>query len=175
MTPPGPHHPRHRDPRRPQGAVLDPARRYRYLLWRRWGEPAAPFLHFVLLNPSTADARADDPTIIRCSRRARDLGYGGLLVTNLFAFRATDPRALKQAADPVGPANDAWIAAAAAEGRTVLGWGQHGRFQGRDQAVLRLLAGQPLYCLRTGRDGAPCHPLYLPYALQPVPYTVASA
>src|SRR4051794_4930837 len=82
-------------------ARFSPDRLYRYELVRRWGDgPAA--CNFLLLNPSTADERSDDPTIARCWRRARAWGFGALVVTNLFALRATDPRVLRAAAVPVG-------------------------------------------------------------------------
>src|SRR4028119_2392792 len=88
-----------------RGAIFDPTRTYRYALWRTW-DAARPPVAFVLLNPSTADARRDDPTIRRCANFARTWGFGGLEVVNLFAFRATHPTDLKCAADPVGPQND---------------------------------------------------------------------
>src|SRR5882724_4976365 len=89
------------------GAVLSDCERYRYALWRRWAE--RPAVLFVGLNPSTADALQDDPTIRRCIRFAKAWGYGALYMGNLFAFRATDPRAMKAEADAVGPDNDGWL------------------------------------------------------------------
>src|SRR5918998_3116048 len=87
-------------------ARFSPDRRYRYELWRRWGDGPA-LCNFLLLNPSTADERADDPTVARCVRRARAWGLDALVVTNLFSIRATDPRARRGVEDPVGPDNDA--------------------------------------------------------------------
>ena len=87
------------------GATFSRDRRYRYRLWRRWDRSRA-VVAFVMLNPSTADAMHDDPTIRRCVGFARAWGFGGVDVVNLFALRATDTRALRKAADPIGPAND---------------------------------------------------------------------
>ena len=86
------------------GATFSPCRRYRYTLWRQWDE--RPPATFIMLNPSTADETANDPTVERCQRRAQAMGYGGVRVANIFALRSTDPRALYTAEDPVGPEND---------------------------------------------------------------------
>lgn len=83
------------------GAAFSPCRRYRYRLWRTWGD-AAPAV-FVMLNPSTADEIENDPTVERCERRARAMGFGGLRVANIFSLRSTDPTALYTSDDPVGP------------------------------------------------------------------------
>lgn len=134
--------------------------RYRYLLWRRWAE--ADSLLFVMLNPSTADAERDDPTIRRCIGFARAWGFGGVEVVNLFAWRATLPRQLAAAKDPVGRHNDAAILEAVARSRAVIAaWGVHGALRGRDAQVARLLAATRLRCLGVTRDGAPRHPLYV--------------
>lgn len=144
-----------------RSATFDPARTYRYVLQRRWSD-AAPAV-FVMLNPSTADAMVDDPTIRRCLGFARRERRGGLVVVNLFALRATDPKALYAHRDPVGPANDAVLAATCAQADLLIAaWGAHGSLHGRDQAVARLLAGRDVQCLGTTKDGHPCHPLYLP-------------
>lgn len=152
------------------GTRFSADRMYRYELWRRWGE--GPLLNFVMLNPSTADEVDNDQTVERCERRARQLGYDGLVVTNLFAFRATAPRAMKAAADPVGSENDAAILAVAGRAALVIAaWGAHGGFRGRSQQVRQLFCeiGLPLHCLALTQSGEPKHPLYLPYDLWPVP------
>lgn len=119
------------------------------------------------LNPSTADARQDDPTIRRCIGFARDWGYGGLVVTNLFAFRATYPADLKAAADPVGPRNDAWIRRMAGQVEIIVAaWGNDGLWLDRSERVQQMLAGR-LHCLRLNAGGEPAHPLYLPAGLNP--------
>ncbi len=91
-----------------KGAAFDSTGTYRYALWREW-DASAPRLGFVLLNPSTADAENDDPTLRRCMGFARAWGYGSLQIVNLFAYRATVPDALRWVADAVGPENDRHI------------------------------------------------------------------
>lgn len=141
------------------GAIFDGP--YRYHLWRRWD--AAASLLFVMLNPSTADAARDDPTIRRCVGFARAWGFGAVEVVNLFAWRATDPRELRRARDPVGPDNDRAILAAAARNQAIIAaWGNHGALGERDRQVAALLAPFGARCLgaRTS-GGAPRHPLYV--------------
>ena len=117
-------------------------------------------LNIVGLNPSTADALKNDPTIRRCIGFAQDNGYGSLFVTNLFAYRATRPKDLFAAADPVGPDNDSWLAKIADESTAVLlAWGNHGQFLERDQAVVDLLPAG--FCLGINQTGTPKHPLYV--------------
>lgn len=152
---------------------------YRYSLSRRWATGAGQRIAtFVMLNPSTADAEADDPTIRRCVGFARALGCGALRVANLYALRATRPADLWAADDPVGPDNDAWLTtcAAVAEatgGPLVAAWGQHAR-PDRVRAVLRLPGMHRLSAYGVTRAGHPRHPLYLPAAadLQPWPPTL---
>lgn len=151
-------------------ARFSPCRRWRYALWRRWGEGA--LANFLLLNPSTADESDNDPTVERCQRRAAMLGYDGLVVTNLFAWRSTDPSALYTTDAPVGPDNDAAILEAASDAALVVcGWGNHGQLSGRGGAVLAMLrqAGVRPHCLAMTGAGEPQHPLYLPYSLVPQP------
>jgi hypothetical protein len=146
-----------------RSATFDPSRTYRYALERRWSE-AAPAV-FVMLNPSTADAFAEDPTIRRCLAFARREGCGGLVVVNLFALRATDPYELYKIVhpDPVGPENDRIVreAAAEAEGPVIAAWGVHGALNGRGAIVARLLEASDLMCLGLTKDGHPRHPLYV--------------
>lgn len=147
-------------------------RAYRYSLEIEWGGGGGT-CNFLMLNPSTADEIANDPTVERCERRARMWGYRRLIVTNLFAFRATDPRDMKAAADPVGPENDAAILAAAKESDLVIAaWGNHGFHLGRADAVRACLNSQHvrLKCLRVSKSGQAAHPLYLPYELEPIDY-----
>lgn len=141
---------------------------YRYALTREWG--AGRRMMFVMLNPSTADELRNDATVERCERRARQLGCGAFRVTNLFAFRATDPRDLKRAESPVGPGNDAALTEGADWADLVLcGWGAHGAHRGRDAEVAALLRGacRDLWHLGLTKAGAPRHPLYISYAVQP--------
>ena len=148
------------------GAVFSACGQWRYLLWRIPG-PRAAICGMGLLNPSPADHQGDDPTIRRCRSRARQAGCAGLLVWNLFAWRATRPADLKRAADPVGPANDAAIALAISlSRRTILAWGHHGGHRDRDREVLGLCAATPARFATLGltAGGRPRHPLYLPAA-----------
>ncbi len=154
-------------------AVFSDCERYRYLLTRVW-QPQAPRALFILLNPSTATETQNDPTVERCERRARALGFGGFRVTNIFAFRATDPREMRAAPDPIGPGNDAAIAesldwAANPDDRIVCAWGAHGVHLGRGSAVEAALRAkkQALYHLGLTQSGAPRHPLYISYERQP--------
>lgn len=143
---------------------------YRYSLIRRWS--AGPTLRWVMLNPSTADAHVDDPTIRRCTGFARAWGYGEIVVHNLFALRATDPRALRVHADPVGPDNDLYLRRVGSPPvPTVCAWGAHGALHGRDRAVLAVLAesSTQVLCLGTTRAGQPRHPLYVPRTVTPTP------
>lgn len=156
------------------GARFSECRRYRYALWRTWeaGKPAAVF---VMLNPSTADEIENDPTVERCERRARAMGYGGLRVVNLFAFRSTNPLGLQRVGDPVGPHNDkAILDACIGAGLVVCGWGKHGALGDRARKVLRLLAdnGIKATALAVNGDGSPKHPLYVPYTALPAPFEV---
>lgn len=136
---------------------------YRYELRRQWN-PFQPFAMFIGLNPSTADASTDDPTIRRCCGFARSWQCGGIIMTNLFAYRATDPLELFGVADPVGPLNDDHIMAAAEEVRKIIVccWGNHGALQQRDLDVPRLVGQYPLQCFGMTKTGQPKHPLYLP-------------
>lgn len=149
-------------------AWYSPCETYRYGLERRWG--AGGTVLFVMLNPSTADALRNDPTIERCERRARAMGFGVLRVANLFAYRATRPEDLRRAPEPVGPGTDAlldtWSAAA---DLVVAGWGVHGGHDGRAQAVAARLPAATTH-LGLTMAGHPRHPLYVSYAVGPTPW-----
>lgn len=151
------------------GARFSSCRRWRTLLWRRWSD--APAANFVMLNPSTADEAQLDPTCARARRYAEVWGYGALIVTNIFAWRATDPARLKATDDPVGQGNDRAILAAAREAKLVVcAWGNHAALRDRGAAVASMLrqAGARLHALRITAAGEPSHPLYLPGALKPL-------
>lgn len=145
-----------------RSACFSPCRTWRYSLTRTW-ETRGRILAVIGLNPSTADETQDDPTIRRLIRFATREDYGGIVMLNLFAFRATDPRAMKAAADPVGPENDDYLRLET-RGRDVLCcWGTHGGWRGRGTAVRRHVdgPGQCLFHLGLSKGGHPKHPLYL--------------
>lgn len=144
---------------------------YRYYL--EWSWASRPFLNACLLNPSTATHEVLDPTVNGLIKRAQKWGFGGVVVVNLFAFRATSPSEMKRAANPVGPDNDAVLHRIVNElepDNTILaGWGNHGRFNGREEAVLKLL-GNKISVLGINANRTPKHPLYVSHSALPVPW-----
>lgn len=184
------------------GAVISACGSYRYSLWREWrggsrklwdmwtNDDGTPALDgagqqlgeprpcvFVMLNPSTADADQDDPTIRRCVNSAKGWGFDRLEVVNLFAWRSTDPRAVLAMTggktDPVGPDNRAYVHRAVERARLVVcAWGTQGGHIGQDETMLGWLEehGALPHALRITKDGFPAHPLYLPNNLKPMPY-----
>jgi hypothetical protein len=159
-----------------RAAVLSGDGAYRYWLHRRLGLFGTGWCVFVMLNPSTADADNDDPTIRRCMSFAERWGCSGLAVVNLFAFRATKPDDMKRAADPVGLENHSYVLKACElatmdpGGHVVCAWGVHGRFAEQDRTVMGWIeaSGARAECLGFTQDYAPRHPLYVPGATQPV-------
>ena len=145
------------------GAAFDKIRRYRYSLWRWWGEGNGEKCCFVMLNPSTADENVLDPTIRRCVGFAHGWGYSGLVVVNLFALRATYPREIYNAVNPTGGRenDDAILAAATMSGCVVCAWGAHGVYMHRGRRVVKMLAEFGPVCLGLTKEGQPKHPLYL--------------
>lgn len=141
-------------------AILSSDRIYRYWLLRRWGRGS--LATFVMLNPSTADASQDDPTIRRCIGFAKSWGMAGIAVVNLYALRATNPADLWMADDPVGPRNDGHLEAAAtiSGGPVVAAWGSNARAD-RIERVLALQGMDRLQALGVTTAGQPRHPLYL--------------
>lgn len=169
---------RHRADQLESWATFSPCARYRYSLGRqvKRDTPACilgPLL-FIMLNPSVADEQQDDQTIRLCCGWARKLGHGSIVVVNLFAWRATNPLELYRASDPIGPENDAEIMRQARPaGRIILAWGgTHGGHLGRASHVRCMLAAAGLRCWAlkvSDKTGEPCHPLRLPYRLEPTP------
>jgi hypothetical protein len=167
-------------------AILSGCGKYRYCLWREWrgvaprknwrwygckdgaghelGEPKSCL--FVMLNPSTADAEQDDPTIRRCVGFAKRFGFDRLEVVNLYAWRATNPKeiiAMTGGGDPVGPRNQEIIEKSATDaGLIICAWGAHGSHIGQDETVRGWLGERDLHCLGRTKEGHPRHPLYLP-------------
>lgn len=150
--------------------------RYRYALMREWQTSHPPLL-VVMLNPSTADASVNDPTITRLVVRAQVEGFGKLIVCNLYAFRTAYPAKLVAArarqVDVIGPLNDEVIANMAQFCHTTLiAWGSHPLVRRREQTVLGILraAGTYVNVLQLTKDGFPKHPLHLAYAVGMRPY-----
>lgn len=144
---------------------------YRYSLVRMWDEKL-PILVFILLNPSTATHEVNDPTITRCMERAQRMGFGAMIVLNLFAWRATQPEDMKAAAEPIGAYNDEVILEIAkAAGLVVCGWGKHGTHRQRDAQVMAMLHENGIvpHALKLNGDKSPRHPLYVGYDVQPEP------
>lgn len=168
-----------------RSAEISECGRYRWWLrrsWKMWdqGMPVVGkgVCCFVMLNPSTADAMQDDPTIRRCIGFARSWGYDTLSVRNLFAYRATDPKELLSAHDPVGTRNDGELMAGATAHRLVAAWGAGVPF-GRDKQVLAMFAKHwsavPIYCLGKTKHGHPRHPLYVKADTQPMLFVTPPA
>ena len=156
-------------------AVYSPDQRYRYSLTRTWA-PGNTVL-FVMLNPSTATEVQNDPTVERCERRARHLGFGGFAVANIFAFRATDPKVMRAEPDPIGPENDRIIMEMAGQAQQVIcAWGTHGAHLHRGQQVKALLepVASGLFHLGLSQAGHPKHPLYIGYDTQPERWVTGS-
>jgi hypothetical protein len=167
--------------------IFSPDRLYRYTLWRQWSgdfwfddvEPDEAcagnqfkYVMFIGLNPSTADETKDDPTIRRCIAFSKAWGYGAMCMTNVFAFRATDPKVMMAHPSPVGEHNHSWILRVASKaGLVVAAWGTKGRHMHQDLNVSQWLRAieVPIMCLRKTNDGSPEHPLYLPKTLTPIP------
>ena len=140
-------------------AIFSEDRKYRYALRRSW-EEQQPFCLFIGLNPSTADETNDDPTIRRCIGFAKDWGYGGLYMANLFAFRATKPKDMKLEYDSIGIENNEWLLRLSERVvRTIAVWGIGGGYKNRDKEVVKLIPN--MFCLGTTKHGFPKHPLYL--------------
>jgi hypothetical protein len=160
---------------------FSPCRKYRYTLWREWGNdarqlwngdnaltmnPPGSFVQFIGLNPSTADETKDDPTIRRCIAYAKAWGFSGMCMTNLFAFRATDPEVMKKEIYPIGESvlNDVHLLEVGQNaGLIVAAWGNHGDHLKRGDSVrkwLRDTHGLKLNCFRLTKQGQPEHPLY---------------
>jgi len=149
-------------------ALYSPCETYRYALTRCWGN--AGRLLFVLLNPSTATEAQNDPTVERCERRARALGYGAFRVTNIFALREANPHKMRAAPHPIGPQNDATLLRSVGWADTIIaGWGTHGAHMDRGVQVAAMLGqtGRAVHHLGLTKAGQPRHPLYIAYHQEP--------
>ncbi len=149
-----------------RSATFSRSRIYRYTLWRRWSD-GHRYVNFIGLNPSTADENVDDPTIRKCVKFAKTWGFDAMCMTNLFAFRATNPKVMKEAMDPIGYGNNRHLLIVAnGASMIVAAWSQYGNFMHRSSAVRRLLRRFDVHYLRI-TNGEPWHPLYLPDNTRP--------
>lgn len=156
-----------------KAATISDCGRYRYTLSRIWNEKLRLIL-FIGLNPSTADAEEDDPTIRRLIRFATDWDFGGMLMGNLFAYRATDPEDLINCEEPVGRFNNYWLEIMSQKvGIKVACWGTHGTFLKRDKQVLSML--DSLFIFGLTKEDMPKHPLYLRADTKLVPWISTGA
>lgn len=152
-----------------KGAIISACGKYRYALSRVW-DSSKPLALWIMLNPSTADAELDDPTIRRCIGFSQYWGFGGMLVGNLYAYRSTDKRALYKVADPVGPENVATVQLLRSLAiKTFVAFGAD---KGPGSPIYQELAQyadprnytkvkSEIFCLGHNRDDSPKHPLYV--------------
>ena len=151
-----------------RSALFDPTAAYRYFLDRNWARlytPGPERVTWIMLNPSTADAFKEDPTIKRCMSFSTLWGYDSLAVVNLYAYRATNPKRLLEISDPVGPDNLKHIKQAIEGSRLVIAaWGAFKL--GVPESLRSTLQDSSLFCLGTTKDGHPKHPLYVKAATQ---------
>lgn len=160
------------------GCILSDCEQYRYRLWREW-DSSRPALGFIMLNPSTADHQANDPTITRCLQRAlANSKFGGLEVANLFPLRSTNPDGLLTHPKPIGCEDTANCAVMDALDRcslVICAWGAHKAAPARAAEVLQIIRmcgrGKALYHLGLNKDGSPKHPLYIAASTRPQRFT----
>ena len=158
------------------GAEFSGCRKYRYRLWRHWSLTPTSRCLFIMLNPSTADTLSNDPTVERCQRRARAMGFDAVDIVNLFAFRATDPTEMMATDNPIGPDNDEAIYTNLSWADFVIcGWGAHGSHVERSKWFWMTAghylhrAGGVVHHLGLTAAGEPRHPLYISYDTKPTP------
>lgn len=165
-------------------AIFSPDRKYRYALMRRWApgnwyeSVEGGILNVIGCNPSSADELVNDATSERLERRARRMGFGALVITNIFAWRSRRPRVLRRIPDPIGIDNNKAILDWAKRSKMVIcAWGMAGTIRHRAENVNRMLSmsGINTHYLRLCDGGQPQHPLYISYATQPKPYSTGPA
>lgn len=148
-----------------KGAKFSECRKYRYALWRLW-DFNKPKIMFIGLNPSSANENEDDPTIRRVVRFAKDWGYGGIYMCNLFAIVSPDPKILLSCADPVGD-NDNWLMKFEELCKDKLfGWGNFPEAERRARIVAPWFPDA--LCLGKNKNGTPKHPLYIAANTKPI-------
>lgn len=161
-----------------RSAIISDCRKYRYALTRKYyGNKCCMF---IMLNPSTADECIDDPTVRKCTLFADSWGYGNIIIVNLFALRATDPKEIYWTEDPVGPDNHKHVKEILEQSifwdkfLVVCAWGNHGRYMEQNSAMIGWLEDQSVkpHYLKMTKKKEPSHPLYLPKKLKPIPWEV---
>lgn len=157
-------------------ASFSQCRQYRWSLTRYFDGGNDKIVNFIMLNPSTANEAFNDPTVARCENRTIEMGYSQMIVTNIFAYRATDPKDMRAQTDPIGPENDETIVQCALRADHVIcAWGNHGEYMNRGQHVRQILVQNSIhntYYLKMNKCGEPAHPLYLRADLEPVPWII---
>jgi hypothetical protein len=149
-------------------AILSKDRKYRYVLSRIWDESKSMVM-IIGLNSSTADETENDPTIIRCINFAKSWGYGGIYMLNLFGFRATLPKDMFNAKEPIGKDNDKYIKKYSNIcDKVICAWGNNGNYLNRSKEVLSKINNT--YYLKLNKTGEPAHPLYLQANLKPIKF-----
>lgn len=157
-----------------KGAHIDASGDYRYKLWRYWADlnkEEHPLI-FILLNPSTADVNIDDATVRKCVGFAKWNGFNGIVIYNIYAFRATNPDTLRVTNYPEGGRNDLTLAEISPDSTVIAGWGSHPQARERAAEVMQMHTQINFSCLGINKDGSPKHPLYLPYDSKIVDYKV---
>lgn len=163
-------------------ALFSSCQRYRYWLERSWGDSVVDdAVVFLMQNPSVADPKIDDPTVAKCRKYATAWGYKRLIVLNVMAYRATNPKDLAKVEDPAGRDNLHHIMTTIMREKPLLicAWGRLDKPWQRkhEDAVIGLLRElrHPAHVLRLNQAGKPWHPLYLPDALTPQPWALPEA
>lgn len=140
------------------GAEFSPCRKYRYVLWRIW-DKQLPKVMFIGLNPSTANEITDDPTIRRVKSMAKNWGFGGVYMTNLFSFVTAYPDELLKCPDPIN-GNDLWLHKVASLcSEIIFAWGNFKEAQERSKKIIEMFPKAK--CLQINKNGSPKHPLYV--------------
>jgi hypothetical protein len=162
----------------PGTAAFSADQKYRYLLTRSWGSNDRA-INFLMCNPSVADAKILDRTVAKCLYWAILWGYDTLLITNVFAYRSTNPRNLALVEDPIGiPTNHTYISEAMewatnSGGLVVCGWGNHGASQDLTMRSLAAKLSINLWCMALNHNQVPKHPLYISKAATPRTFDLA--
>lgn len=150
-------------------AELSSCRKYRYALWRTWDEDKMKVM-FIGLNPSTANEFKDDPTVTRCISYAKQWGYGGIIMGNIFAYRTSSTDEMKRAEDPIGRENDAWLNRLSEQADIIVAmWGNLGDFRNRSAEVCDMFPD--LMCFSINATDQPHHTRGLPDGITPIPYS----